>query len=243
MRAIILAAGQGQRLRPLTDDRPKCMVEYQGRPLLDHVLASMRACEVTDVVVVTGYRHDVLEKRGLYCRHNAAYASTNMTASLFCAEADMTDDLIVSYSDIVYHPRVLRSLIEASGDFCVTVDLDWESLWRQRMEDPLTDAETLKLDGNLIVELGKKPQRREDIQGQYMGLFKIAAHALPPVKKFYHSLDRTRLYDGKTFENMYMTSFIQLLIDSGMPVHAVPVHGGWTEVDKPGDLNVNIALT
>jgi choline kinase len=59
--------------------------------------------------------------------------------------------------------------------------------------------------------------------------------------EFYDSLDRTAIYDGKDFDNMYMTSFIQLLIDNNVfPVHAVGINGGWTEVDTPTDLNYHL---
>lgn len=113
------------------------------------------------------------------------------------------------------------------------------------MENPLTDAETMKLDadGN-ILELGKKPKCFEDIQGQYIGLMKISKEYVLKVVNFYDSLDKSLIYDGKNFDNMYMTSFIQLIIDHKiMPVTAVLIHGGWTEIDTPTDLNHKIDLT
>ena len=65
MKAIILAAGQGARLRPLTDDRPKCMVEYQGKPLIEHVVHALRENGVTDIVAVRGYAPQALRCAGL----------------------------------------------------------------------------------------------------------------------------------------------------------------------------------
>ena len=106
------------------------------------------------------------------------------------------------------------------------------------MEDPLKDAETMKIgkDGN-IIELGKKPTSYNDIEGQYIGLIKIKKEALQKIIQFYKSLDREVFYDGKNFNNMYMTSFIQLLIDKVMPVKPVFIEGGWLEIDTVEDLH------
>ena len=105
------------------------------------------------------------------------------------------------------------------------------------MDNPLSDAETMKLDiGGNITELGKKTKNYEDIEGQYIGLIKISYSVLPRVRQFYHSLSREEFYEGKDFDNMYMTSFVQLMIDRLLPVKAILVHGGWVEIDSVEDL-------
>jgi hypothetical protein len=69
-----------------------------------------------------------------------------------------------------------------------------------------------------------------------MGLIRIARDALPRVVDFYRKLDPTACYDGKDFRNMYMTSFLQAIIDGLMPIRAVPLDGGWIEIDSLADL-------
>lgn len=238
MRAIILAAGQGVRLKPLTDDVPKCLVPFRGRPILDGLLAALRASAVTDVAVVTGYRADALRGRGLTLRHNADYASTNMVHSLFCAEDLLEgDDVLIVYGDVLVRPALLRGFCEHEAPIAVAVNTKWRELWSLRMADPLADAETLKLDADgCIVELGKKARSYADIQGQYMGLIRIARGALPRIVDFYRTMDRTKTYDGKDFRNMFMTSFLQAIIDGLMPIRAVPLAGGWLEIDSLSDL-------
>jgi choline kinase len=243
MKAIILAAGQGARLRPLTDDRPKCMVEYQGRPLIEHVVHALHENGVTEIVAVRGYKPEALVCPGVRFLDNSRYLDTNMVHSLFCAEAELSGDVIISYSDIVYAPSVIARLLSARGDFCVVVDKDWRRLWQERMPDPLADAETLRLDPEgHILSLGKKAQSYAEIEGQYIGLLKLSAAAVEAVKALYRKLDRRSLYDGKNFDNMYMTSFIQAVIDRALPVTAVPIFGGWLEVDVPSDLRIRVDL-
>lgn len=238
MKAIILAAGQGTRLKPLTDAIPKCLVPFKGRPILDHILLSLHQAGISDVTVVTGYRSDAVAARGIPTRHNPDFASTNMVHSLFCAEDLLEgDDVLVVYGDIVFRSGLVQELSRERAPISIAVNTRWRELWQLRMSDPLADAETLKLDaeGN-IVELGKKACSYGEIQGQYTGLIRIAHEALPRVRSFYHGLDRKQLYDGKNFRNMFMTSFLQEIIDHLMPVKAVLIDGGWVEIDSIEDL-------
>lgn len=236
-RLIILAAGQGTRLRPLTDEVPKCMVELEGKSILEHQLIAARAAGVSDIHVVLGYRHEAVRFPGITKHINDDFATTNMVSSLFAAESSLDGDVIVSYGDIVYQPSVLSQLIESAGDVAVVVDNGWRSYWEARMEDPLEDAETMILrpDGT-IKELGKKAKSFDEIEGQYIGLMKFSAKAIPEIRSFYHQLDRGALYEGKDVSNMYMTTFLQLIADRLMPIKAVETTNGWMEIDCPEDL-------
>ncbi len=241
MRAIILAAGEGTRLRPYTTDRPKCLVELAGRPLLLHQIEALHAAGIDDITAVTGYRADQIESYGLPTRRNRDYATTNMVASLMCAAdlLDGGDDVLIAYSDIVYEPRIVTALLQCDRPLCTTVDRQWRRLWELRREDPLSDAETLKLDpaGN-ITEIGRKPRSYDEIQAQYMGLILARAPMARELPQIYASLDPNALYDGKPLAGMYMTSFLQWLIDHQRPVRAVPVDSGWLEVDSTSDLQL-----
>ncbi len=105
------------------------------------------------------------------------------------------------------------------------------------MEEPLADAESLRIGsaGN-ITELGKKVEILEEVQGQYIGLFKISKAVVNEVLGFYQSMNKDRDYDGQNFDNMYMTSFIQNLIDHLLKVYPVWIDGGWVEIDSVDDL-------
>lgn len=240
MRVIILAAGQGTRLRPYTDSIPKCMVELAGKPLLHHQLEVLRDAGLHKILLVGGYCAERLNAEGVEIELNPKFATTNMVSTLFCAEEWMLkgEDLIIAYGDIIYEPKVLQSLLAADAPMAISVDRQWQRLWEARMEDPLQDAETLKLqEGNRVIEVGKKPQSLEQIQGQYMGLIKVRGDTVKQFRKAWHSLDRDAHYDGQDFDNMYMTSFIQHLIDTGVVVQAAFTDGGWIEVDSVEDLD------
>lgn len=241
MKVIILAAGQGTRLRPYTDDRPKCMVELKGKPLLHHQLEAIEYCQVKkeDIALAAGYLQEALDAPSIKQYTNQQYATTNMVATLFAAEDFMQagEDLIVSYGDIVYKPEVFEKLLATQGDLVVAADLDWYDLWKLRMDEPLDDAETFKMtEEGKVLELGKKPKSREEAQAQYIGLIKIAGNKVADFIQHYHAMDKTAHYDGKDFNNMYMTSLIQNIIDIGWNVQAALINRGWIEVDSVEDL-------
>ena len=217
------------------------MVELKGKPLLHHQLEAINLCGVCDenIALVGGYLQEALIAPGIKQYKNDAFATTNMVATLFAGQGFMVEgeDLVVSYGDIVYRPEILEQLLCTDGELVVSADRDWYDLWKLRMENPLDDAETFKMDkdGN-ITELGKRALTREDAEAQYIGLIKISAKKVSDFIEHFHSMDKTATYDGKDFNNMYMTSLIQSLIDSGWSVRPALISRGWIEVDSVQDL-------
>lgn len=239
-KAIILAAGQGTRLRPLTDDIPKTMVQINGKSIIEYQLDALSSQGITDKHIVAGYKHNVLNFPDLTKHLNPAYDSTNMVASLFVAEPLFNGDcdVLITYGDIIFDDDVLSSLCQNAGNqITMAYDLNWLRLWRERMSDPLSDVESFKVDENKHVqELGKKVSSIEDVQGQYIGLIYISASYAPRFFDLYKSHSGSdELFDGKDFYNMYMTTYLQMQVDNGIEVKGVPIKGGWVEVDSVED--------
>ena len=114
MKAIILAAGRGSRMKNLTDERPKCMVELHGKSLLEWQLQALREAGVDDIAIVTGYKREMFSQWKLKEFHNPRWAETNMVSSLACAyEWLEAEPCIVSYSDIFYDATAVTSLMAA----------------------------------------------------------------------------------------------------------------------------------
>jgi len=241
VRAVILAAGQGTRLAPITNDRPKCLVELGGSSLLDHQIASLKSLDITDITVIAGYRAESIPARGVRIVLNPEFDSSNMVYTLFCASDLMAGDtdLLIAYGDIVYEPRVLRALLASEAPVSVAVDREWRRYWELRMADPLSDAETMKIDDQgMITELGKKPGGYQEIQGQYIGLIKVRRDRVVSFRQLHEAMDPDGIYDGNSRKQMYMTSFIQHAIDNEWPVKAVLIANGWLEVDTYAELEL-----
>jgi choline kinase len=233
MKAIILAAGRGSRMKSLTDERPKCLVELRGKTLLDWQLGALRNAGVNEIAIVTGYKRELLAGRGLVEFHNPRWAETNMVSSLACAEAWLAaQTCIVSYADIFYDSSAVALLVNCPAPLAVTYDSNWLVSWKERFGDPLLDAETFRLkpDGTLS-EIGNKPRSIEEIEGQYMGLLRFTPAAWIEVSRI-----RADLTDAER-DAMHMTETLQKLIDAGrMPVCAVRYDRSWGEIDSAEDL-------
>ncbi|MBD41746.1 MAG: nucleotidyl transferase [Flavobacteriaceae bacterium] len=245
MKVIILAAGSGNRLKPYTNDKPKCMVELLGKPILQYQVETLNALGLDDILVVGGYHVEKIKGFKFKIIKNEQYDCTNMVSSLFCAEdfINRNEDLIISYSDIIFEKEVLENLLKSNAPIAISVDKNWSNLWQTRMENPLDDAETLKIKDEIYVrELGKKPKNIQEIEGQYMGLIKIRSDFISEFCNTWHSLDKKDTYDGQDFKNMYMTSFLQVFINRGIKVEAAFTNGGWLEIDTKDDLELYHSL-
>ena len=238
MKSIILAAGEGKRLRPLTNNIPKCMVEVYGKPLIKHQIDCLKRNGIKEINICLGYAYDKVALNGVNNYYNYDYSETNMVYTLFCAESELSnEDIIISYGDIIYNDEVLDKIINNDSKIGVVSDKNWFEYWEARMKNPLEDAETFKVDRDgYIIELGKKAYNYNDIEGQYIGLFKIRSDIVATIKDFYHSLDKNILYDGNDFNNMYMTTFLYLVSKEVAPLSPIFINNGWVEIDQPSDL-------
>ena len=244
MNAIILAAGKGERLQPLTNDKPKCLVELFGKSLLEWQIATFQNSGITDITIVSGYKSDLINFPEITILKNEKYESTNMVETLFSAKEKMLDSTIVSYGDIIFEKNVLESLINSPNDISVIVDKQWKRLWGKRFQDPLSDAESLIIEDGCIVEIGQKVNSYEKICGQYIGLMKFQGSGIDLIKRHYEEAKNQAntgtnpLNASLPFEKSYLTDFLYSLIRGGATIKAVPVNNGWLEIDTLSDLDL-----
>ena len=112
MKAIIIAAGRGQRLKHYTKALPKCMLKFGGKTLLQRQVEALNANGIKYIVVIKGYQKDKIKYPNLRYVINDRYEHNNILNSLFYAESEMDSDLIISYSDILYEKEIVTKLLE-----------------------------------------------------------------------------------------------------------------------------------
>lgn len=253
MKVIILAAGQGSRLRPLTDEMPKCMVKVHGISIIDRQLNTMHACGIkeNDITVVAGYCADVLREKfaqtGITVVCNKEYRHTNMVYSLMCAEElfQRGEDLLISYGDIIYEETVLKKILNTKEERAVIADDGWYAYWAKRCENPLDDAESFRFGkDDYLLEIGQKTDDLKNIQSQYIGLIRFQGQG---VKDLLDTVTEARsrskaganLWKTKrSYENMYMTDLLQGMIEEGKKLKVLHIQRGWFEVDQYEDLKL-----
>lgn len=240
MKVIILAAGIGSRLGYLTQSKPKCLVELNNKSILDYQLEVLQKAKFDRLIIVGGHFAEQLKRPNLILKKNISYKTTNMLYSLFIAEDEFDDDIIISYGDIVYSEDILSKLIEEKEDICVVIDKSWKEYWSKRIENPLDDVETLKINKTgYITEIGLKPKTYNDIQGQYIGLIKFSKQGIKVLKK---EILNYKNDISLNFKKSYMTDILQYMVLKGHKLKSVPINGNWIEVDTIDDYNNKITI-
>jgi len=235
MKAVILAAGRGSRMNDLTTEKPKCLVELNGKTLLNLQIDAIRASGINEIGIVTGYKNDLLQQHNLIEFHNPDWENTNMVASLAMASEWLEKSAcIVTYSDIFFHSSAITSLVNATAEIALTYDVNWLKLWSLRFENPLDDAERFRMTPQrFLKQIGGRATSLDEIEGQYMGLLRFQPNGWQIFLRAYMDLssDDRRKID--------MTSMINLLVQrSSARVLAVAYEGSWGEIDRPADLNL-----
>jgi len=241
MKAIIIAAGMGRRLSPYTDDRPKCMVEVAGRTILDRQLDAYRAAGVDRFVVIRGYMKEGLRlPPGAEVFDNDAFRDNNILLSLFFAEAAMNEELLISYSDIVFGERAVRAALDTPGDYALVIDRRWQDAYHGRQDHPVAEGEVARVVDGRIAVVGKKTVPAAEADGEFIGLGRFSLAGLTKMKQRFHR--RKQELAGQPygraprFEVAYLTDLLNDLIDDGEVMRPAFIDGGWREIDTVEDL-------
>lgn len=231
MTAVVLAAGEGTRLHPYTLDRPKCLVEVGGRPLLGRALAALAAAGLTDVVVVTGYREDVLlgflaDQAGSGVRvrtvRNDEYARTNNAYSLWTARTSVPGPFVLLDGDLLFAPEVVERVLAAPGEVVVAVD----------QRDTLGEEEMKVLLGptGAVAAVNKTMDPRRAV-GEAVGVARFSAKA---AEALWQRLGE-QIRGGQ--RNVFYELAFEELIAAGWTFEIADVTGvQCMEIDTPEDL-------
>jgi phosphoenolpyruvate phosphomutase len=238
-RAIVIAASRGAALGSLTAERPKCMIDVRGQPLLRRLCGTLRDCGVGDITVVRGYRKEAIDLPSIATVDNDAYETTGEAASLACAIDHLAGPCVLSYGDILFRRHLLDALLAAEGDVVVAVD----ALPRNRAD---VDAERVsdlvgcsrRYTGDYLEEEQPVWLRRigndlppAQADGEWIGLAKLSARGA--------ALVRTELEAMRADGSLARASLLEMLsrlIAAGHPIGVVYVLGGWLDVDDAFDL-------
>ena len=239
MHTLILCAGLGSRLRPLTDVRPKCLVSVAGISILERQLKNLYSAGASEILIVSGYKGDQLLRFGHKVVQNPYYESTNMLSSFFIGmqEIPEDEDVLLSYGDIICEANVLAKVMEDTRLVSVVSDIGWRAYWESRFDLPESDAESFSLGSdNRLLSLGRPISSLAEPQGQFIGLLKIRAAARNEFKKLRDMyVDE---FGEALFARSYMTDFLEFALRCGLEVGVIEIDRGWFEVDSARDLDL-----
>ena len=243
-KAIVLAAGMGSRLMPLTQDTPKCMVEVKGKPILERQLALFDQLGISKKIVVSGYLNEKIKTDNCIKIINDDFNTTNMVYSLMLAKEYLNGNIIISYGDIVYKHEVLEALINDPCDIVIASDSKWKRYWSERFDNPLDDAESfVKGKAKSVKSLGQKETNLNNIEGQFIGLIKLSNKGCDDIISTYNecynltSSSENAWESNRSLKLAYMTDLLNFLAKQNK-LSFNEINRGWVEIDDLKDLEI-----
>lgn len=230
MKAVILAAGQGTRIRSVHGEHPKCLIEVDNTTILDHQLEALSMAGIDEVAIVVGYeKHQIIahvnsRKSGVTQRirffDNPAFAITNNIYSLWLAlEWLRGGSFVVLNADVIFDPEILSAAVDPKAAISMIVDPRWRE-------------ETMKVvvEGDHVTRMSKKIPR-EEFSGTYIGIT-VFSNAIQD--RFFRTMNEM-IVAGRVHE--FFNVAVQKLADDGVRVGYTSTDGlAWAEIDDPVDL-------
>jgi phosphoenolpyruvate phosphomutase len=237
-RAIILAASRGIELGDLTADRPKCMVDVRGQPILGRLVQTLNSGGIRDVTVIRGYRKEVVNLPAIEAIDNDAYGQTGEAATLACAEERIEGDTVIAYGDTLFRQYVLDVLARAEGDVVLVVD----ALWKERDPNPNSRIRDLVScshpfatdfldEAAIIVETIGPNIDEKNIDGEWIGLARFNETGSKALRRLISDMRK----DG-TLDSASMIDLFCRLQQNGTELSVVYITGHWLDVDNLADL-------
>jgi choline kinase len=242
MQAIIIGAGRGQRLMPTTADTPKCFAQVGGQRILDWTLAAFQQSGIDRIAFIGGYQIDKVCQAYPHFtfRHNDDWENNNILASLFYAEDLMREPFICCYSDILFTPEIVASLLRRPDDMAMVVDTRWLDRYEHRSQHPPDDAEKVTVGNGLVTRVHRQIPTQE-AHGEYIGVAKFSTAGAARLRE--HDQRRRAEFAGKPyrearlFEKAYLIHLFQDMIEAGESFVSVDTPGGYIEIDTQEDFD------
>lgn len=252
-KAVIVAAGFESNFLPLIQDRPKGMLEINGKTILERQIAALRNCQINDISIVRGYKAEVINLPDVRYYEHPTYDQGYVLSSFFRAEKEMDGPLLFLYADILFEKGVLEKLLSAEEDIRLVIDRSW--LDSPTSQNPNRKPElvvtsqvpprshrfisSMELEEkNQILKIGRDLSRSES-HGEFIGMAFFSKKGCRILREIYHQAENKYrqgpFQDAPDFAHASFSGMMQEIINNGVPITAVEIYKGWIEIDTLED--------
>jgi phosphoenolpyruvate phosphomutase len=229
--AVILAASRGKQLAELTEDKPKCMLDVRGEPILKRLVRAMHGAGSDDVTVVCGYKHEAIILPDVRKVINERHDSTGELASLACAAPQLKGETIIAYGDILFRDHVLSQMLGADGDIVLVADANKSDPAQKSKADlvvcssPCTVEHLIHDQPVDLLRIGSDIPLPE-AHGEWIGLLRLSAKGVELAQAELLAMKNEGILDQAT-----MVELIARLIAKGAKPQVVYISGHWLDVN------------
>ncbi len=235
-RVVILGATRGEGLEAVTGQRPKVMLPVAGKPLLRHLVDGFKAEGLHEIHLVAGYKPEAIDAAGIALVQNPEHASSGELRSLCCARGALEHDAIVLYGDLLFRSYVLRDLLGVDADAVAVVDSASTCAPSGRLNDLAycSAPDDRALYGRRVrlerVESERSWSGRTP-DGRWIGIARFQGQAMAALRETLAELERRA-----DFAQLGMPDLLNALIERGVRVAVLYIHGHWLDVNNLEDL-------
>lgn len=236
-RAILLAASRGAELKELTEDRPKVLIDINGKPLIEQAINNFYAHDIKDISIVRGYKKEAFKFPNIKYVDNDQFENTSELASLYLAKKEIVDHTIISYGDILYRKYILSRLLEEKGDITIVVDASIENrasdyvgdfvLCSRKHSTKFSEAPAQLQ----AIKFGAKSEHKE-ISGEWIGLVKTNQAGSQAL-----SLALDELSKKADFNKLKLPDLMNALLDKKIKINVMYIDGHWMDIDNYADVS------
>ena len=238
--AVVIAASKGEQLQHLTKNKPKCMLDIHGKPLLERLTSTLKKDNIGKITVVSGYKSKAIESElnlsNVNIIVNKEYNKNNELYSLYKAASEIKENCIISYGDIIFRKYILDALLSFENDIVIVVD----ALFKKKKKDYEKDLVICDrpFTGNYLLE--KKPaslkyicldEKKCKVDGQWIGLIKTNIKGSKIIKDELKILSKQKKFNSLTIPDLFNS-----LIKKKKKISVLYIAGQWLNVNDAFDL-------
>jgi choline kinase len=241
MKIIFIAAGSSTRLGTKTLNFPKGLIKINNNSIIGTQLELFNKSD--DIVIITGPNADKFNFKNVTYINDANHKKHDVLGSLMVAKSHMNNEIVTTYSDIIFDEKILNSIMEFKGDIGIAVELNWEKRYINRDQHPKSEADNVIIHNGEILKIKKNISESKDDQiiGEFIGLMKLSKEGAKIFKNKYSELEKThegKFHNAPSLERAYLTDMLQELINSGLKISPIIINGNWCEIDTPQDIEI-----
>ena len=237
MKAIILAAGSDDKLGDVSQGKPKCLIELEGCSLLEIQINTLHACGIEEIVVITGYKAELITIPGIKYYKNPDFENSNVLHSLMCAREELNGECLILYGDILFEEQTVKRLLESNNHLALGAMINWPAELYSIEKDPKR-LEIIYIDAeNKIKRIGKNLADKYETQAHFVGMVKCSDLGIEFIKINYDRLKEyyNNLCKSDVFRNLWLTDLFSEMSKLGVSLQCVLFDRGWIEINNQED--------
>lgn len=237
MKAIILGAGRGKKDGFEVAQHKSLQKDPVGRRALDWLIQSFEKNGIYDISFVGGYQAEKLMETYPHLRFyiNEEWETTNIAYSLLKAIDEFKEELIICYSDVVFHPSMIKALLQQDNEVVIVTKELVEKRYQGKSGDVIRKIEKVQSEAGLVTKIGKNPNLLLNANDEFVGVLKLTKQGTLNLKRILEeNLEQSNqetFQEAENFQKAYLTDLLQEAISQGQPIYRMQTEGAWMELD------------